>query len=746
MNSTPPPPATLTPPAPTPTPTPTPTPPPPPPLTPPPTNYATAEYQNSTAAVVGQAIAAYDKGATGKGVKLAVIDSGINPSLSEFAGRIDPASRDVAGSRGLSDEDGHGTAVAATAAAAKDDVWMHGVAFDATVLAFRADSPDSCAKTGEDEGCKFGDNAIGAGIDAARLAGARVINMSLGGSPPGGALLSAMARATSAGIVLVISAGNDGGKPEGNTADAFASVPASQFPGMVIVAGSIGTFDREARVTVALDQLSPFSNKAGSASASYLAALGAGVKTIDHTGGRFFYSGTSFSAPAITGAFALMAQLFPNLSGRQIVDLLLRTADDLGAAGTDDVFGRGRMNLSRAVQPVGATSLAGSATPVTDSNGVMPAAGGSPAEKDPIGAIVLDGYSRAYAVDLAKTLRAAEQRTPLRHALEGDARVAGVSAGRVSVAMTVAERRDLRHGFALERTGIGPEDLRKAKLIAGSVVARIDHKTAVALGFSEGAKAMERRLNRTDSGAFLIARDVAGDPGFMARRGGSMAVRRDIGPVALTLSGEQGEVWQEVKTSATGSPYRWAAATLDRRFGRTSLSAGIGRLDERQTLLGGRMGGVFGGGGSATTFLDLEARRSFGAGFSAALTARRGWTTFAGGDFRTAAYGFDFARDGLFTASDRLGFRLSQPLRIDGGGLSLMLPTAYSYETLSPTLTRTDYALTPRGREIDAELGYSTAMLGTGWIGGNLFLRRQPGHVASADTDYGAAVRFTLGF
>ena len=37
-------------------------------------------------------------------------------------------------------------------------------------------------------------------------------------------------------------------------------------------------------------------------------------------------------------------------------------------------------------------------------------------------------------------------------------------------------------------------------------------------------------------------------------------------------------------------------------------------------------------------------------------------------------------------------------------------------------------------------------VLGTGWIGGNLFLRRQPGHVASANTDYGAAVRFTLGF
>ena len=87
------------------------------------------------------AITAWQSGATGAGVKLAVIDSGINPSLAEFAGRIDPASRDVAGSRGLSDEDGHGTAVTATAAAARNDAQNVGVAFNATILSFRADTP-----------------------------------------------------------------------------------------------------------------------------------------------------------------------------------------------------------------------------------------------------------------------------------------------------------------------------------------------------------------------------------------------------------------------------------------------------------------------------------------------------------------------------------------------------------------------------------------------------------------------------
>ena len=46
------------------------------------------------------------------------------------------------------------------------------------------------------------------------------------------------------------------------------------------------------------------------------------------------WSGTSFSAPTISGAVALMAQAFPNLTGKQIVSILFQSADDLGAAGS----------------------------------------------------------------------------------------------------------------------------------------------------------------------------------------------------------------------------------------------------------------------------------------------------------------------------------------------------------------------------------------------------------------------------
>lgn len=744
VNSTPPPPASTI--------APTPTPPPPATSTPTPTpsntDYNTAEYRNSNAAVVSGAISAYNAGATGKGVKAAVIDSGINPDLSEFAGKIDPASRDVTtGGRALGDEDGHGSAVAGVIAANRDSTWMHGVAFDSTIIALRADTPGSCADT-EGDGCSFGDAAIARGVDAAVAAGARVINMSLGGSAPGSTLLSAIGRAVNSGVVVVISAGNDGEDPaKGNTADPFAASPASRYPTNVIVAGSVGTLDRTTQAVTATDQLSAFSNRAGSSADNYLAALGAGVRTVSETGARTLWSGTSFSAPTISGAVALLASAFPNLTGAQIVDILFKSADDLGAAGIDPIFGRGRLNVTRAMQPIGTTSIAGSGVAVSGTGSDAPAVAGDAASVGGkgMGAIILDGYSRAFAIDLARTVRSAPQQQPLRRALDGSVRVGGAQAGRVSIAMTVAERKNAT-GYLVQQTDIGPEDQRKARLVAGSAVARIDDRTAVALGFAEGAKAMERKLTGAEAGAFLIARDVAGSTGFDASRGTALAVRRTLGPVGLTLSGEAGEVQTEIATSATGSPYRWTAMSLDRNLGRTWLSLGVGRLEEQRSLLGGRMGAALGGGGSSTTFLDLEARRPLGSGWSAGLTARRGWTRFAGGDFTTGAYGFDLSKSNLLSEGDLFGFRLAQPLRIDGGGFAMSLPTSFDYATMSPGYSIVRSSLVPRGRELDAELSYSTRLLGTGWIGGNLFARRQPGHIAAADTDVGAAVRFSLGF
>jgi hypothetical protein len=77
----------------------------------------------------------------------------------------------------------------------------------------------------------------------------------------------------------------------------------------------------------------------------------------------------------------------------------------------------------------------------------------------------------------------------------------------------------------------------------------------------------------------------------------------------------------------------------------------------------------------------------------------------------------------------------------------MLLPTSYDYATETATSSMSRFSLTPSGRELDAELSYGSSLLdGNAWLGANLFARRQPGHIANARDDVGAAIRFTLGF
>jgi len=80
-----------------------------------------------------------------------------------------------------------------------------------------------------------------------------------------------------------------------------------------------------------------------------LSAPGAGVLTLYSNSGYAFWDGTSFSSPAAAGVAALAAAAWPRATNAQLADLLLKNADDIGAAGYDVLYGHGRVNASRAV-------------------------------------------------------------------------------------------------------------------------------------------------------------------------------------------------------------------------------------------------------------------------------------------------------------------------------------------------------------------------------------------------------------
>jgi hypothetical protein len=672
-------------------------------------------------------------------VKIAIVDTGINPNLPEFAGKIDPASRDIVGSRGLVDTEGHGSAVSGVAAAARNGSDIQGVAFNSTILSFNTSNPNDCD---EKEGCKHSSSHIAQAVDLARVNGAKVINISLGGGDASATVNAAIARAAAAGILVVMSAGNEGEETTGGNPEMFA-LSAAQF-GNVIIAGAHD----------ASRNIAPFSNRAGTGANNYLTALGARVRSFDEEGTPYLWSGTSFSAPVISGAAALLASAFPNLTGQQIIQILYGSADDAGAAGIDPVFGRGILNIARAFQPQGTLTVAGTKAPV----GSLGGQGSNPmGDAGPriAGMIVLDGFERAYVLDLAKSLRAAQQERPLEQAFQPGLSTATAGARNMAVSITVDRKLAGDVTVGLAQLGLTFEDARRARVLSGMAISRLTAKTAVAMGLSESGKTLEQRLSGQPQNAFLVARDPMSRLGFQGDSAGALGLRHKLGPVGLTVTGERGEVLQPGFDRSVEQPrYNVASIAVDRRVGPATLRLGASRMGEEATVLGARFSDSIGAGGGTSWFADGSASLRLGAGWDAYAAYRRGWTSTAGGAglaergrMSTDAWTFDVSKLNALRQGDKFALRVMQPLRVRSGGFDLSVPVAYDYATRSASYETRLFNLAPTGREIDFEAAYGMDVLGgAGHLSGNAFLRREPGHIAAAKDDLGAAIRFTLGF
>jgi subtilisin family serine protease len=745
-------------PSPVPSPTPTPT---------PAINFNTAEYRQSDGPELHDAVTAWQQGATGEGVGIAIIDTGIDSDNPEFAGRISSASADVAGNRGIESPDGHGTQVALVAAAARDGTGVMGIAFDATIIAFRADLPGTCEgfdPLNPTTGCSFSDSDIAQGVNLAVSAGAKVINISLGGSTPTRTLGNELASAAAAGVVIVISAGNDGESTDPlvdpSNPDPFAIGALAAARSNVIIAGSVDS----------ASQISAFSNKAGSSAASFLTAQGEDIccvyedgeiYTEVQNGSEYVYvvNGTSFAAPQIAGAAALLAQAFPNLSGSEIVSLLLNSARDAGAAGTDAIYGRGVLDIGAAFEPAGTTTLAGSSTALSlaSAAGTTSPAMGDAGVQGTAGAVVLDGYGRAYAVDLGARMQRAAPRRDLARALIGNAQGASLQAGALGASFSVTDPLNGRgSGGALN---LRNDEIAGARLLAAQVTARIAPGTEVAFGFRQGASGLEAGLRGAERPAFMVAQDAGADFGFAAMREGSMAVRRDMGGWGLTLSGETGLVWSErlddplATLPARRDRMARYGLAADSRTGDVTAMVGASWLAEDATVLGGSFQqSLVGTGGADSLFVDAmlgwDAARDwrFGAAMRQGFTRPVTGGLMAGNSLlRSMGWSVDAVHSGLFGRDDRLALRIAQPLRVETGALALDLPLAYDYESEEASWGISRLSLSPSGREIASEITWQGPLWG-GNMSASLFHRREPGHIAAAGDDIGAGLRWSRAF
>jgi thermitase len=266
------------------------------------------------------------------GVKVGIVDTGIQSNHPELSGKVVNCAATAAGilgllgdpnpleSRGCADDNDHGTHVAGTISAkANNGVGVAGVAFN-TSLGI----------------CKALHGALGTGSTAGvancitylHNRGAKVISMSLGGGASTtlqNAVANAWKGGTATGSVLVAAAGNDG--------NSNVNYPAGYAE--VISVGA--TDNRDARAS--------FSNTNADVEVS---APGVNVLSTVRNSGYNTFSGTSMATPHASGVAAVLWQLNPGQTAAGIRGLLNSRVDDLGVAGRDSSFGFGRVNLCKA--------------------------------------------------------------------------------------------------------------------------------------------------------------------------------------------------------------------------------------------------------------------------------------------------------------------------------------------------------------------------------------------------------------
>lgn len=285
---------------------------------------------------------AWEAGYDGKGVKIAVLDTGVDKSHDDLKDQV-VEEKNFSASADTADRVGHGTHVASIAAGtgAKSGGKYKGVAPGAKIISGKV----------LNDGGRGDDSSIIAGMEWAAAEGADVVNLSLG-SPdsPGVDPLEAMVDKLSAekGILFAVAAGNEGEGGESTLGS----------PGSADAALTVGAVDRD-------DRLAPFSSigpRAGDGAVkpdvtapgvaiAAAAAAGSAIDTDPTTPhpapGYLQIDGTSMATPHVAGAAAILKQRHPDWKSAELKGAL--TASAKGGDYTVFQQGSGRVQVDRAL-------------------------------------------------------------------------------------------------------------------------------------------------------------------------------------------------------------------------------------------------------------------------------------------------------------------------------------------------------------------------------------------------------------
>ena len=245
----------------------------------------------------------------GKGVKVAILDSGVDRYHSNLSG-LSFSEIDLLG--GSSSAKGHGTAVASIIAG--NDSGQMGLSPSASILSIRVLNENG-------EGDSF---TVAKGIVEAVDRGARVINLSLGGNGGSMVLKNAVDYAHENGAIIVAAVGNEG-------------VGEVSYP---------AKFDHVIGVT-SVDAMGRQSSFANYGEEVDIAAPGVGVFSAWDNEEFVSFSGTSTAAAFVSGAIAAEVSKNPSLQNNEIINLIYDYANESEKPGIDEYTGRGTLNIGR---------------------------------------------------------------------------------------------------------------------------------------------------------------------------------------------------------------------------------------------------------------------------------------------------------------------------------------------------------------------------------------------------------------
>jgi type VII secretion-associated serine protease mycosin len=344
----------------------------------------------------------------GAGVTVAVIDSGVNPAVSDLSGSVitGPDYTGVTTSPANGDWGVHGTWMASLIAGHGHDDGLDGVtgiAPRARILSIRVipDRGDPHYGKYEREPEAVIQQSLADGIRYAVTHGAKVISMSIGYSSQSRTVRVELQQAYDRGVVVIASAGNSGG-PSGSarSGDAPESFPAD-YPGVI----SVGAVSLSGKV-------------AGFSSANLsvqVAAPGVSVPAQGRDGEYWLVSGTSPACALVAGVAALIKSKYPRLAPDLVASALTSTATDRPAGGYSSQVGFGIVDaaaaLTRAGRLAGARPVPTTIKDAAKYHGALP-----PAPVGPRGSGQLVLFALLAMTSLALSAAAATRLAILRRA------------------------------------------------------------------------------------------------------------------------------------------------------------------------------------------------------------------------------------------------------------------------------------------------------------------------------------------